>query len=180
MRHLLLAAVFVVSLAAPGVAFATSTSALPYTLVSPPASVSASTFPASLGGVTGTITTTSLGTWTMTVQGQTFASGTYTCSGGACMFTGTTLLGTPTTFTLAPATGTLSGLFATHGAWVSAVANWANTHLSGQQVGLVVSEAARIEGPAASSARAQVTIQGVTPGSQNGGHSGGHGGGHGR
>ena len=75
-----------------------------------------------------------------------FVSGTYTCSGGVCTFTGTTLLGKSVTFTMTSTTGTVSGLFATHGAWVSAVANWANTHLSGQQIGQVVSEAARIEG----------------------------------
>lgn len=178
MRHLLLAAVLAASFA-PGVARAASSSALPYTLVSPPASVSASAFPASLGGVTGTITTTSLGTWTMTVRGQTFASGTYTCSGGACTFTGTTLLGASMTFTMASAAGALSGLFPTHGAWVSAVAHWANTHLSGQQIGQVVSEAARIEGPAASMGRAQAA-QGLAPGSQGSGHSGDHGGGRGR
>ncbi len=98
----------------------------------------------------GTIITTSSGGWTMTVDGQTFASGTYQCAGDVCTFTGTTLLGKSASFTMTSTTGTVSGLFATHGAWVSAVANWANTHLSGQQIGQVVSAAARIEGLLAS------------------------------
>jgi len=98
----------------------------------------------------GTITTTSSGGWRMTLGGQTFASGTYMCSGGACTFTGVMLLGKAVTFTMTSTTGTVSGLFATHGAWVSAVAQWANSHLSGQQIGQVVSAAARIEGQLAS------------------------------
>jgi hypothetical protein len=84
---------------------------------------------------------------------------------------------------------TLTGSFAssqfpTHGAWVSAVAQWANTHLEGAQVGKVVSEAAKIEGPEASSAHA--ASQGkAQPSSDAGGHPAGGGGqaaanGHGR
>ncbi len=150
MRHVLVTAVLAVSLVVPGAVLAASSSALPYTLSSPPTSFSNGTFTASFGGVQGTITTTSSGSWRMTVAGQTFASGSYMCSGGACKFTGTMLLGKAVTFTLTSATGTISGLFPTHGAWVSAVAHWANTHLSGQQIGQVVSAAARIEGLLAS------------------------------
>jgi hypothetical protein len=149
-RHALVVAVLAVSLLVPGAVLAESSSALPYTLSSPPTMVSNSTFTASLGGVAGTITTTSSGGWQMTVGGQTFASGTYVCSGGACTFMGTMLLGKTVTFTLTSTTGTVSGLFATHGAWVSAVAHWAHTRLSGQQIGEVVSAAARIEGLLAS------------------------------
>ncbi|OLC31686.1 MAG: hypothetical protein AUH31_02055 [Armatimonadetes bacterium 13_1_40CM_64_14] len=139
-----------VSLIVPGAVLAASNSALPYTLSSPPTSLSNSSFSASFGGVQGTITTTSSGRWMMTVAGQTFASGTYMCSGGVCTFTGTMLLGKTVTFTMTATTGTISGLFATHGAWVSALAQWANTHLSGQEIGRVVSAAARIEGSLAS------------------------------
>lgn len=150
MRHVLITAVLAVSLVVPGAVLAGSSSALPYTLSSPPAKLSNSTFPASFGGVMGTITTTSSGGWRMTIGGQTFASGTYICSGGACTFTGVMLLGKAVTFTMTSTTGTVSGLFATHGAWVSAVAQWANSHLSGQQIGQVVSAAARVEGQLAS------------------------------
>ena len=150
MRHLLVTAVLAVSLVVPGAVLAESSSALPYTLSSPPTKLSNSTFIASIGGVQGTIMTTSSGGWRMTVGGQTFASGTYMCAGGACTFTGATLVGKAVTFTITATAGTLSGLFATHGGWVSAVAHWANTHLSGRQIGQVVSAAARIEGLLAS------------------------------
>lgn len=153
MRYVPLTAALAIASIVTGIALAASSSALPYMLSSPPTNLSNSTFSASFGGVVGTITTTSSGSWTMTVDGQTFASGTYTCSGGVCTFTGTTLLGKSGTFTMT-STGTVSGLFATHGAWVSAVARWANTHLSGRQIGQVVSEAARIEGPFASEGHA--------------------------
>jgi hypothetical protein len=149
-RHVLTSAVLVVSLVVPGAVLAESTSSLPYTLSSPPTMLSTRTFTATFGGVAGTITTTSSGSWKMTVGGQTFASGTYTCSGGTCTFTGATLLGKAVTFTMTSTTGTVSGLFATHGAWVSAVAQWAKAHLSGQQIGDIVSAAARIEGMLAS------------------------------
>jgi len=43
-----------------------------------------------------------------------------------------------------------SSAFPNHGAWVSAVTNWANTNLSGSQRGHIVSSAAKIEGPLAS------------------------------
>ncbi len=78
----------------------------------------------------------------MTVAGQTFASGTYTCSGGSCTYTGTTLAGKSVSFSMTGTTGTLSGLFPNHGAWVSTVAGWANSHLSGSTKGAVVSQAA--------------------------------------
>jgi len=149
-RHVLVTAVLAMSLVASGAVLAGSSSTLPYTLSSPPTKLSNSTFTASLGGVEGTITTTSSGGWRIMVGGQTFGSGTYMCSGGACTFTGAMLLGKAVTFTMTSTTGTLSGLFTTHGAWVSAVAQWANTHLSGQQIGQVVSAAARIEGLLAS------------------------------
>src|SRR5574337_796689 len=154
-RHVFVSAVLVVSLVVPGAVLAESSSALPFTLSSPPTQLSKSTFTGSFGGVAGTITTTSSGGWKMTVGGQTFASGTYMCSNGACTFTGVMLLGKAVTFTMRSTTGTISGLFATHGAWVSAVAQWANTHLSGQQIGQVVSAAARIEGLLASGGQNQ-------------------------
>ncbi len=138
MRYLLLGALLVVSTAVFGLA--ASSSALPYQFGSgsPPSTLT-------LGGVTGTLTWNG-SNWTMTVGGQTFATGTF--SGGT--FTVTSLLGSscsPCTST----TGLLSlGQFPTHGGWVSAVADWANSNLSGQMIGQVVSQAAKIEGPLAS------------------------------
>ena len=155
MRHVLVIAVLAVSLVVPGAVLGASSSAFPYTLSSPPTSLSNSTFAATFGGVKGTITTTSSSRWRMTVAGQAFASGTYMCSGGVCTFTGTMLLGKTATFTMTSTTGTVSGLFATHGAWISALAHWANTHLSGQEIGRVVSAAAKIEGPLASGGQDQ-------------------------
>lgn len=139
MRNLLLAVLFVVSLAVPG--FAQQPGTLSFTLDNPPTTLGATSFNATIGGVKGTITTTSGGSWTMTVAGQTFASGTYTCN-GSCTFTGTTLSGKSLSFSLTKTSGTLTGLFVNHGAWVSTVAGWANGHLSGRNRGEVVSQAA--------------------------------------
>jgi hypothetical protein len=52
------------------------------------------------------------------------------------------LSGKNLSFSMTNTSGTLPGLFATHGAWVSTVANWANGHLSGRNRGEVVSQAA--------------------------------------
>jgi hypothetical protein len=82
-------------------------------------------------------------------------------------------------------TGTLSGLFATHGAWVSTVAGWANTHVSGRTRGEVVSQAAGGKGhdlshdPSHGSAQsASSSGQGSGPGN-SGDHGNGNGAEHG-
>lgn len=161
-------------------AWAQSSAALPYTLTVA-GTTSGGTLTGTLGGVQvrGTYAN---GAWTLTVQGQTFASGSYTCS-TACTFTGVTVIGRTVSFTTstvplgtASTTVTLAGSFTssqfpTHGAWVSAVAQWANTHLTGAAIGHVVSEAARIEGQQASSSSAspQGKAQGLNA------HAGGSG-----
>ncbi len=176
MRHVLLAALLVVVIATP------TTAAPSTTLTTLPVKGSPSggllNGSITLGGVSGTITSTgssSMGTWTMTVHGLTFATGTYTCSGGACTYTGT-LVGSTTTFSFS--TGNLSAGatgFATHGAWVSGVAHWANENRAalagvGVTVGDIVSGAAKIEGPLASADHIP------NQSSRGEGHGGSHGG----
>lgn len=182
MRYLALALLAVVGFAGP--LWAGTNAPLPYSLTL--------TGTASKGTITGTLGgvqvqgTYQNGTWTVAVQGQTFATGSYTCTTG-CTFTGTTLIGKSVSFSTSTALlgttsarVTLTGSFAssqfpTHGAWVSAVAQWANAHLEGAQVGKVVSEAAKIEGPEASSTHA--ASQGkAQPSSDAGGHPAGEGG----
>ncbi len=148
MRHALLAVALVVGLAAPG--FAKASAAIPFGLTFTGTNTSG-TISGTFGGVpvTGTY---SNGTWTLMVDGKVFATGTYSCS-SSCTFTGTTLAGKPITFsfTSSSLTGTKTGTlslspFANHGAWVSAIAQWANANLTQKQRGLIVSAAARIEG----------------------------------
>ncbi len=191
MRHLCVAVALFTALAAP--ALAASSAALPYNLTfSPNLSTTANTgtVKGTFGGVpvTGAYTGTSTsGTFTLTASGKTFASGTYTCGGSGCAFTGTVAGKSVTGMSLTSSafvTGTgkaTSGVFPNHGAWVSAVAGWANANLSGSQRGQIVSAAARIEGSQASNGR------GGSPGgragdspSGRGGESsgGGHGEGH--
>jgi len=185
MRYLLLAALLVVSLAVPG--FAQQSGTLSFSLGNPPTTLSATSFGATIGGVKGTVTTTAGGAWTMTVAGQTFASGTYTCGGGSCSFSGTTLSGKNLSFSLTNTSGTLTGLFANHGAWVSTVANWANGHLSGRNRGDVVSQASGGKGhdpahdPSHGLAQSASNLNqgGGPPGNGNGAEHGG-GQGHGK
>jgi len=185
MRYLLLVALLAVSFATPG--FAQQSGTLSFSLSNPPTSTPATqtSFDATIGGVKGTITMNTDGTWTMSVAGQTFASGTYTCGGGSCSFSGTTLSGKNLSFSLTNKTGTLSGLFPNHGAWVSTVAGWANSHLSGRNRGDVVSQAAGGKGHDASndlshgSAQSASSLNGGGPGNGNGAEHGG-GQGHGK
>lgn len=147
MRYLfvivLLAAVSVVPVTAHPVA------GFPYDLT-----LSDGTISGTFGGVpvTGTYTGNGSGTFVLLVDGQVFATGTYTCNGSGCTFSGTQLLGASKSFTLTsaglgePASGNLNSLFATHGAWVSGVAKWAQVNLSTLRVGQVVRAAASIEG----------------------------------
>jgi hypothetical protein len=158
MRYFLLAVLLVLGLAGPG--FARESGTLSFSFTNPPTTVSATSFGATIGGVKGTVTTTAGGAWTMTVAGQTFASGTYSCGGGSCSFTGTTLAGKNLSFSLTKTSGTVAGLFATHGAWVSTVTGWANSHLSGKSRGEVVSQAAGGKGhdPSPSSAQSASSL----------------------
>jgi hypothetical protein len=86
-------------------------------------------------------------------DGKLFTSGTYTCSSGGCTFTGTVAGKTVTGMNLGStsrlnAAGTAtSSAFSNHGAWVSAVTEWAKANLSGKQRGEIASAAAKIEGP---------------------------------
>ncbi len=172
MRQCRLIIVLVASFALP--ALAASSAALPYSLTFSSGVISGSTF----GGltVTGTNTGTTSGHWTLSVSGQVFGTGTYACSGSTCTFTGI-LAGKSVTFTLplsnlsGSKTGTLTiSAFPTHGAWVSAVAQWANAHLSGADRGKVISAAARIEGSLASNGQTvdQANGQGNAHGSRRG------------
>lgn len=137
---LLVAGLIVMSSTAPGIA--QQSGALSYNLSNAPTTTTATSFNATVGGVQGTIKTTAGGSWTMSVAGQKFASGTYSCGGGSCSFTATTLAGKSVSFAMTHSTGTVSGVFPNHGAWVSSVTAWANGHLTARQKGEVVSQAA--------------------------------------
>ncbi len=184
MRLLLLAALLGMSLAIPG--FAQQSGTLSFTLSNPSTTSTSTSFNATIGGVRGTVTTTAGGNWTMTVAGQTFASGTYTCGGGSCSFTGSTLSGKSLSFSMTNTSGTLAGLFVNHGAWVSTVAGWANGHLSGRNRGDVISQAAGgkghdpSNGPSHGSAQSASSLDhGAGFGNGNGAEHGG-GQGHGK
>jgi hypothetical protein len=103
--------------------------------------------------VTGTYSgTSSSGTFVLNVDGQVFAGGSYSCNGSGCTFTGTQVLGASKSFTFTSATlastksGSLNGLYSTHGAWVSGVAKWAKANLTTMRVGQVGRGAASIQG----------------------------------
>ena len=148
MRRPVLAALLVVSLAVVGGIYSLSTAhasnlEIGFGPGTPPGTMT-------LGGVTGS-TSWSGDNWTMTVAGQTFATGTLNPVTGqttvtsmpgfaACQAGCTTILN-PTTLT-----GTLS--ITNHGAFVSAVAHWGGAHAAaltaaGMTVGSLVSSAAR-------------------------------------
>ena len=171
MRYGILAVSIVLAFAVNG--FAASSAALPFDLKlsAPLSSISSqskvltgSTF----GGVpvTGTVMgTTTSGTLNLLADGKPFVTGTYSCSSG-CTFSGTIAgktvsgmsLGKASSFTgktASTATTAMgkatSSAFPNHGAWVSAVSDWAKSNnLSGKQRGEIVSSAAKIEGPLAS------------------------------
>ncbi len=202
MRYLLLATVLVASFPALGAALpAVQSGALSYSLSGPPTTNTSTSFNATIGGVQGIVTTTASapttttvttgttttttttastgGIWTMTVAGQTFASGKYSCSGGSCSFTGATLSGKSLSFSMTGTSGTLSGLFANHGAWVSTVAGWANSHLSGRNRGDVVSQAAGGKGHDLSHDPSHGSAQSASNVGQGGGGTNGSGAEHG-
>ncbi len=142
MWRLLLAAVLVIGLAAPGFA----------------------------GSVLMVNISTAGSTTTVKLDGQVFASGPSSCS-SSCTWTVANKSVTVTSTMVSSLTSTAEGwtglaaAFPTHGAWVSAVAHWANTNpmLTGRDVGQIVSEAA--------STHADLVSHGADPG-----HGGGHGG----
>ncbi|GEM_PF-5990778 len=179
MRSALLSTVLIVALAAPGLAASTAANAnvsYQFGPGSPPGTLT-------LGGVTGTLSWSG-SNWTMTVAGQTFAKGTY--DSGTGVFTVTSMPGLSSCLSSCTATTsalTLTGqlAFTTHGAWVSAVANWANSHpgalqTAGLTVGDIVSAAAKDSPHGAAQANGKAGSQ------VSGGHGGGgdHGGGHGK
>ena len=198
MRHTVFIVTLVFALVVPG--FAAANAALPYDLrLSAPLGPLPSTVGVKAGStfggvpVTGTVSgTTASGNVSLLTNGRLFASGTYACN-SACTFSGTIAGKTVTG-------KAVSGAFPNHGAWVSAVSNWANDNLSSVQRGRIVSAAARIEGPLASgkadldragghgSGQAAGHDSGGGPGQGNGGsgtgnghdggHEGGQGGGH--
>lgn len=99
--------------------------------------------------VAGTFSGTDAGTFTLTVDGEVFAMGSFVCTSPGCTFMGTQLLGRTTQFTFTsptltnPARGTFTGVFPTYGAWVSAVTRWATRHLEPERRGPVIRAAAR-------------------------------------
>lgn len=103
---------------------------------------------ATVGGVTGPVTWSG-DTWTMTVDGQIFATGTLT-TGLTDVVTVTSVPGLAAckagcTATLSPTlAGTLTGQlsFVNHGAWVSAVAHWGSAN-GISHLGALVSGAAK-------------------------------------
>lgn len=150
--------------------------------------------PGTLGGVNGTIASTvtsgacgaaCTGTFTMTVGGSTFATGTFSCSGGACSYSGT-VVGTKSVksmFSISTTTTTITGSVRNHGAWVSSVAHFGNsnrTTLSGLGVsnGGFVRGAAHDPGGKTQRNDAKSTFDSGT-GSGGGGH-GHEGGGRGK
>jgi len=214
MRYTVFIVTLVFALVVPG--FAAANAALPYDLrLSAPLGPLPSTVGVKAGStfggvpVTGTVSgTTASGNVSLLTNGRLFASGTYACN-SACTFSGTIAGKTVTGMTLTASrsgftasafavTGkAVSGAFPNHGAWVSAVSNWANDNLSSVQRGRIVSAAARIEGPLASgkadldragghgSGQGAGHDSGGGPGQGNGGsgtgngHDGGHEGRHG-
>ncbi len=173
MRYALIAIALVVGFATPGVAKASA--ALPFDLTFTGTNTSG-TISGTFGGVpvTGTYSNR---TWTLIVDGKVFATGTYSCS-STCAFSGMSLSGKSVTFsfTSSSLTGTKTGTlslrpFANHGAWVSAVAQWANANLSQHQRGLIVSAAARIEGQLAAQGNRNAEANGHDRGT---GRDGGH------
>lgn len=203
MLYTVFIATLVFALVVPG--FAAASAALPFDVrLSTPLGSLPSTVGVKAGStfggvpVTGTVSgTTTSGSLSLFADGRLFASGTYTCN-SACTFSGTIAGKTVTGMTLSASRSgftasafTVSGkafssTFPNHGAWVSAVSNWASANLSSLQHGRIVSAAARIEGPLASgksdldragghgSGQAAGHDRGDAAGHDNGGAGNGH------
>ena len=179
MSRLLSVILLVAILSTPGLAASTAV-ALLYNLVlspRPTSSVSTGTVIGQFGGVliAGTYNgTLSSGTSTLTVKGTTFVEGTYSCSFSGCAFTGTVAGKHVAAVTMSGLSGVgqaTSSVFPNREAWVSAVSDWANTHLSRDQVASVVSTAASI--------KLNEQGQGSSHPGTGGGNGGMEGGGHG-
>ena len=147
MRHLFIVGLLATIVALPAAVLAEPNGSLPVSgTVAPIGTINGAT---TIGGVTGTVTSSG-GSWTMTVAGQTFASGTYSCSGGSCTYTGTVAGSTKSfSFTTNGTTGKIAAAtgFSTHGAWVSTVAHWSGGNraalaAAGGSVGRIVRDAA--------------------------------------
>jgi hypothetical protein len=195
MRYIVFGVAVLSALVVPG--FAASSAALPFDLrLSAPLGPVPSTVgvkPGSTFGgvpVTGTVSgTATSGSLDLFTDGRLFASGTYACN-SACTFSGTIAGKTVTGMTLSASRSgftasaftvagkAISGRFPNHGAWVSAVSNWASANLSGLQRGRIVSAAARIEGPLASG-KSDLDRAGGHGSGQAAGHDRGDAAGHG-
>jgi len=150
MRHLFVVGLLVTLVAMPAAVLAEPSSTLPVSgTITSTGTLNGTT---TIGGVTGTVTSSG-GAWTMTVAGATFATGTYSCSGGSCSYTGTVAGSTRSfNFTTNSRTGAITSAtgFSTHGAWVSTVAHWSGGNkaalaAAGGNVGHTVSDAARFD-----------------------------------
>jgi hypothetical protein len=176
LRRLILVILLGAVLAVPGVAAATA-AALPYNLVlspRPTSSPSTGTIVGQFGGVpvAGAYRGNSAsGTLTLTVKGPTFAEGTYSCADSGCAFTGAVAEKRVSAVTMSSLSGVgqaTSSAFPNREAWVSAVSDWANTHLGADQLASIVS--------AAASVKMTQTLNEQGQGSGHGGESGGNGG----
>lgn len=152
MRRALPAVLLVAGLSIPGVAGPSA--ALPYNLVlspRPSSSSSTGTVMGQLGGVPVTgayYGNASSGTLTLNVKGMAFAVGTYSCAYSGCAFTGSVAGKRVTAMPMSGLGGpgqATSSAFPTRGAWVSAVSDWANTHLGSDQGASIVSAASGVE-----------------------------------
>jgi len=144
MRYLWIVGLLVALMAMPAVVLAQPNGALSVSGTPTSGILNGTT---TIGGVTGTMTSSG-GSWTMTVGGATFASGTYTCGGGSCTYTGTVVGSTRhVSFSINTTTGAITAAtgFPTHGAWVSTVAHWGagNRAALGGNIGHTVSSAAK-------------------------------------
>jgi len=169
MRHIVLVALLVVSLIVP--VSAQSRAGLPYDLrLSSPLGSSWKTDElrngSTFGGVpvTGAIVGTSrTGTITLYVDGKLFTLGRYACSSKGCIFSGRVAGRSLTGMSLTSESwlsgrgNAISGEFPTHGAWVSAVTDWANANLSGARRGQIISTVSKTERPPQSSGQSAPT-----------------------
>lgn len=157
MRNIVLVAVLVLGLAAPGPAAARG--ALPYQLTFSGHRYSGTTPSGTISGTFGGLPVAgwySEGKWALGAFGKRLASGTYTCIRN-CTFAGYALAGRAVAFRVvspvptsdaptAAANGRLSlSAFRTRGAWVSAVAQWGRrSNLPSATTTRAVADAGRI------------------------------------
>jgi len=182
MERSLLVILLVAILAIPGSAASVATG-LPYNLIlspRPASSASTGTVIGQFGGVpvAGTYNgNSSRGTLTLTVKGTAFVEGAYACSSWGCAFTGTLAGKRVAGVTMSSLSGVgqaTSGEFPNREAWISAVLNWANTHLGSDQVASIVSAAATVKMQQTLNEQGQGSDR--SSGEGGGGGMGGHGG----